>query len=107
MKHFPWVLKHCFFSCKDAVSDLQIHTRVNGSLLGDLSSYQLNKSPTLFACRASTLPGGWLCWDAQAASPGVDVIWELSPGAMCYTSSPFPVSRAALLQGRSGTLLYI
>lgn len=104
---FPRYTSATFFPCKDAGCNLQIHAGVEESLLWDLSSHQLNKSPTLFACRASTLPGGWLCWDARAASPGVDVIWEFSSGAMCYSGSPFPRSRAASLQGRSGTLLYI
>lgn len=55
----PWVLKYpaTFFPCKDANSNLQLHARVDGSLLWDLSSHQLNKSPTLFACRASTPQG--------------------------------------------------
>lgn len=46
-----------FFPCKDANSNVQIHARVDGSLLWDLSSHQLNKGPSLSACRASTLTG--------------------------------------------------
>lgn len=81
---------------KDANSNLQIHDRVNGNLFCDLSSHQLNKNPTLFACRASILPGDWLCRDAQAASPGVDVTWELSSGALCM---PVPPSLREELHG--------
>lgn len=66
-----------------------------GGSLWDLPSHQLNKSSALFACRAPTLPRQ-LCWDASTQ--------ELSAGGSSVTPVP---SIAALLQGRSGTLLYI
>lgn len=95
---FPWVLEHYFFHPKmqaPASFPCKPTAWVEGGSLWDLPSHLLNKSTALFACGAPTLPRQ-LCWDASTQ--------ELSAGGSSVTPVP---SIAALLQGRSGTLLYI